>query len=122
MAKRAAAPLEADEMRALTKLLDATELLWCHVPNERVSTARTIRWHRARGLKPGVPDVLIFSPRGQYRGLAIELKRAHGGRVSDDQVAWYRALEACGWRTAVCYGAAEAWAVVQRYRSLSVPP
>ena len=66
---------------------------------------------KAQGVKPGVPDVLIFdSPPAlpERRGVAIELKRRKGGRATGYQQDWLTALAERGWFTAVCRGAGEA--------------
>lgn len=66
---------------------------------------------RAAGLKTGVPDILIFSQapnKPEARGIAIELKRAKGGRLSESQRDWLHKLDkACGWYTIVCEGYSE---------------
>ncbi len=41
-------------------------------------------------------------------GVAIELKRQKGGRVTPEQTAWLEHLKARGWAVAVCRGAMEA--------------
>lgn len=63
---------------------------------------------KAAGTSRGVPDILYFRPRGQYRGLAIEMK--HGkNRPTEDQKSWMASLENCGWRCVVCYSTGDAW-------------
>lgn len=53
---------------------------------------------KSRGLRPGVPDILIV-----YRSEAyfIELK-TRIGKLSSDQVECHEALSLCGARVAVC--------------------
>jgi len=95
---------------AVASILDKLEVCWCHVPNEgkrdRITGARL----RAAGLKSGVPDILIFDPapnKPGTRGVAIELKRSKGGRVSEMQEAWLNRLSRRKWHTVVCRGYAE---------------
>ena len=70
---------------------------------------------RAEGIKAGAPDLIIFDRPPSKReakeacpGVAIELKRIKGGRVSDEQRQWLDNLSARGWITAVCKGFEEA--------------
>ena len=109
--KQESVPTERQEQVRVTKLLDQLGLLWCHVPNEghgRRGKEGAIRGARLRaeGLKSGVPDVLIFdkNSRPGSVGLAIELKRVKGGRVSEDQKRWLEELEKRGWVCRVCRG------------------
>lgn len=108
-------PTEAQEQKVLAQWLDAIGVLWCHVPNGEERNARVGAKLKAMGVKPGVPDVLIFDPPAElgsdslFVGTAIELKRSgrptHGTR---DQEAWLDALWDRGWWTAVCSGAEDA--------------
>jgi hypothetical protein len=70
------------------------------------------------GLKSGVPDVLLPVPsaNGDYIGLFIELKRSdRRNHPTESQNQWLSALLAQGHRCEVCYGAAEAIAVIKEY-------
>lgn len=88
---------ESQLQSAVAAVLDAIPgLLWCHVPNEaRRSPALGNRLKRS-GLKPGVPDVLIWPCVGRYRGIAIELKVGRG-RLTTAQSWWIGRLQAAGW-------------------------
>lgn len=55
------------------------------------------------GYKKGIPDVLIFEPRGEYIGLAIEVK-TEKGRPSPEQLQWQEDLNARGWDAHICRG------------------
>lgn len=49
------------------------------------------------GVSPGLPDLMMFLPRGKYNGLAIEVK-ARGKQPTDAQLKWLDNLENhCGW-------------------------
>ncbi len=96
----------------MARYLDARGLRWCHVPNGGNRSAKTGALLKAMGVKAGVPDILIFSRIGVWRGVAIELKSS-GGIVRDTQREWLDGLEADGWVCRVCYGAAEAIAWVE---------
>ena len=58
---------------------------------------------KAEGVKAGVPDICLPVARRQYHGLFIELK-AKGGRPSDTQLEWGRALSAQGYCVQLCVG------------------
>jgi len=91
--------------------LNRLGLLWCHVPNEGKRSVVAGARLRAAGLKSGVPDILIFSPapnKPEVHGVAIELKRKKGGRISETQKEWIWRLEEAGWRATVCHGYYEA--------------
>ena len=92
---------------------------WCHPPNER-SSAREAARLSEEGVKPGVPDVLIFKrTRALAPGLAIEMKAPKRRReadpyagTSETQRDWIESLLEEGWVCAVCYSAEEAAEVV----------
>jgi hypothetical protein len=69
---------------------------------------------KAEGVRPGVPDYLLPVPRGEYIGLAIELKSLTG-YASREQKDWIEALRAHGWRAEVCRGWQAAWDVLNDY-------
>lgn len=125
-------PLESEEQEVLAMQLDAWGLLWTHVPGgdaflgkgpQRFSRARRLE---KSGVKPGVPDVLIFDPppnQPAKRGCAIELKRARGprggkpanGSMTGEQRMWLCLLSERSWLVPLSptdvrplYGAAEA--------------
>jgi|LSQX01.1.fsa_nt_gb hypothetical protein len=114
-------PTEDQEQMVLAEWLDMKGLLWMHCPNEskrpRKQNPRTGKWYslqgqklKRMGMKAGFPDVIIFDPPPGTKipGVAIELKRRKGGRVSDSQKEWLTALKGRGWAVAVCHGAGEA--------------
>ncbi len=106
---------EDSDQRRIKTLLDGMGLLWQHTPNEAKRNDAEQGSALARGLKRGVPDVLIYDPfrhgdRGRCVGLAIELKRSDetAAAVSDDQRRWLTELRACGWMAEWCRGFLEA--------------
>lgn len=95
---------EAREQVTLARYLDAARLRWCHVPNGGRRDARGAALMRASGVKPGVPDVLIFTTTALApKGVALELKAAKGA-LAPEQREWLEALAALGWGTVVAYG------------------
>lgn len=98
--------------RAVARLLDASGLLWCHVPNGGQRNAIVAAKLKGQGVKPGVPDILVFDHARTYwengvnydmaYGLAIELKNGKAGRLSPAQKQWMEDLTGRGWRCEVC--------------------
>lgn len=113
-------PPESKEQEAVAQYLDALNVVWCHVPNERKANAAYYAKLKRQGVKAGVPDNLIFNPSkcGTYAGLAIELKRRKGGTVSESQRNWQKALQAVEWKAVICKGADEAIKEIQEYLGL----
>ena len=85
-----------------------------HVPNggkrNRLEAANLKR----QGVKPGVPDLCIPEARGGYHGLYIEMK-VDKNKTTQNQDEWLELLSKNGYKTAVCYGSAEAIAVIDKY-------
>lgn len=95
------------------------ELRWLyHIPNEGQRNSATGARMRAEGLKCGVPDICLPIPRGGFCGLYIELKRTKGGKTTGAQEEWLEGLAQAGHYTALCKGADEAIAVLQKYLGL----
>ena len=122
-------PTEADIQRDLAKVLDDANLLWTATANGGKRDKRTAAALKAQGLKPGVPDVLIFTPppSGIGRGMALELKRDSGqgkqrGRLSPHQRIWLEELRALGWRAEVAYGYDHALEILRGAGYIISPP
>lgn len=73
-----------------------------HVPNGGVRSLMEAKLLKADGVLSGVSDVLIFNPKTNCRGVAIELK-VKGGRVSESQDAFLNKMSYCGWSCFVVY-------------------
>jgi len=63
-----------------------------HVANEGTGSAKRGMDMKALGLKAGFPDLFLFIPKAQYCGLAIEMKKKKGGKVSIKQNEWIKRL------------------------------
>ena len=105
---------EDDLQKATARYLDSLGVLWCHVANERKSSPQAGARLKSKGVKSGVPDVVIFEPRGTLNGLAIELK-VKPNKVSNNQLEWLSRLDKNNWATAVCYSIDSVIWVVDEY-------
>src|SRR5690606_26095742 len=88
---------EEQEQRALVQWLELHKIRYTHVPNEGKHKVQYRAKQKRLGVKPGVPDILIFDRPPLYPenvGVAIELKRQKGGRVTPEQTAWLEHLKA----------------------------
>lgn len=70
---------------------------------------------KAEGVRAGIPDLFLAVPRCGHGGLFIEMKKAHGGRVSDAQTVCLGQLERMGYRVAVCHGWEKAREAIEAY-------
>ena len=80
----------------IARYLDSLGVLYTHVANERKTSPQAGARLKRKGVKSGVPDILIFEPRAQYNGLAIELKVGYN-KISENQTAWLEKLSTNGW-------------------------
>jgi hypothetical protein len=90
------------------------------VPNGGARSKRTASTLKREGVLPGVPDIIVALPRGQWHGLMIEMKRAASvdqtaGVTSDEQLELHGLYRAQGYRVEVCAGAEVAWATLLDY-------
>jgi hypothetical protein len=106
-----AIPLEDQETKAVATWLRRKGYSWFHhSPNEARRTPRLGKKLKDMGMSPGFPDLMIFEvPEGaSFYGVAIEMKRRNGGRITPEQAEWLAYLADFGWCTKVCRGAQEA--------------
>ena len=114
-------PLEKDEQKALTRWVKAHMGRWpdlkmyIHIPNEGKRSPRMGEELKEMGMAVGFPDVFIFTPKGGMHGMAIEMKRTKGGKVSPEQAQWIADLVAQGYCACVCYGWEAAAKAIERY-------
>lgn len=110
-------PTEDEEQRVVVQWLQLHGILFCHIPNGGYRRRTEAAIMSGLGVRKGVPDLLIFDPPPAapgYRGVALEMKRRVGGRLSAWQRVWLDALQRRGWYTAVCRGADEAIETLER--------
>jgi len=101
---------------AVAQYLDYTRAVWCHVANERKTTPAKGAKLKRMGVKPGVPDILIFGP-GPGNGLAIELK-VKPNKTTAHQDKWLAELNKLGWKTAIAWDFLEAKNLIDNYLGL----
>lgn len=78
------------------------------------------------GYKKGFPDLFFYEPRGDYKGLAIELKTkkdektgiGRTGTASKEQKEWIAELERRGYRALVTKGYDETMKAIHDYMNL----
>lgn len=108
--------LEHREQVEVVQWLERAGILFCSVPNGGHRHPTVARKLVAEGVRSGVPDLLIFTPPpfAETRGVAVEMKQADGGRVTNAQADWHQSLTAAGWTVIVAHGAAEALTALNR--------
>lgn len=109
------------------KLFDWAKLYECrypelralfHIPNGGLRDVRVAKKLKRQGVKPGVSDLFLSAPKGQYHGLYIEMK-IKGNHATDKQIEWLRLVKDYGYATAICYGYQEARNTILKYLSLN---
>jgi hypothetical protein len=76
--------------------------------SQRIKMART-------GYVKGFPDLFIYEPRGEFHGLAIEMKKVKGSKIEPEQVQWQEQLRNRGYASYICKGNEEAIKVIDEY-------
>ena len=89
-------------------------VLFCHIPNGGNRSAREGARFKAMGIKPGMPDVMIFKSVGNWAGLAIELK-VKPNKVQLTQLECLKALAMEAWKAEICWSFEEAKNVIDCY-------
>lgn len=112
---------EYDECVAFHQWLTAKRYKHAHISNESQSggTNAMIRGAKLKriGQSKGFPDYIIICHQKGHPDyldiVAVEMKRQHGGTLSDEQAQWLSALDEAGIWTGVCKGADDAIAFVE---------
>ena len=105
---------EDDLQKQVAKYLDLKKVLWCHVANERKTSFQAGARLKAKGVKSGVPDCLIFEPNKEFNGLAIELK-VKPNKTTENQNKWLNKLYDNHWECRVAYTFDEAKEIIDEY-------
>lgn len=85
-----------------------------HIPNGGKRDKKEAAELKRQGVKAGVPDLCLPSPKGKYCGLYIELK-TEKGELSIEQEWWLQELKKCGYCTSVAYGLTQALEQIEGY-------
>lgn len=102
-------PLEHYEQKAVAWWLDMRGHLYCAVPNGGKRSKITAAILKSEGVKPSVPDILVFERANLAPfGCALEMKRVGGAGPTPGQRKWLADLAALGWVPLVGYGAEDA--------------
>lgn len=121
MAKKAEKPVllssEEAEQIAVIEYCDLLGIPVTHSANEGKRSKSYGAKLKRMGLRPGFPDLLITRARGGYHGFAIEMKYGNN-KPTSDQKEWLRRLSQEGYATAVCYTAADAIRLIEKYNKL----
>ena len=73
-----------------------SDAIFTHPMNEGKRTKFEQYKMKYLGAKPGIPDLLIFTPNAHFSGLAVELKYKYN-KPTDNQKKWLKWLENCKW-------------------------
>ena len=106
---------EFDLQCMICKYLDSKGILYCGSMGGQYQPhfSQRIR-SRKSGYKKGFPDLFIYEPRGEFNGLAIELKVGKN-RATKEQLWWRNELNERGYVAEICTGIDEALQVINRY-------
>jgi len=105
---------ENELQTTVARYLDSLGVLYCHVANERNTHKARGAMLKRMGVKRGVPDLLIFEPRGEKIGLAIELKVGYN-KPSEFQKDWLMKLSLRGWSCHWTNSLDEAIFIIENY-------
>ena len=100
-------PTEHAEQVVVVNWLTRRGVVFFAVPNGGKRGPVTGRLLKSEGVQAGVPDVIIISPPPKHQGkvgVALEMKRVVGGRVTTEQAEWLIEFERAGWLTIVGRG------------------
>lgn len=96
------------------KLAYPTALYCASAGGMRTSYLQAIKMKRT-GYVKGFPDLFIYEPRGEFHGLAIEMKKEKGGTVSPEQKEWQEQLRDRNYLSYICKGAEDAIKKIDEY-------
>jgi hypothetical protein len=101
---------EHEEQAEVVRWLMDHNLDFVAIPNAGQRSYYQAAKLRSEGMQRGFPDLLILTqpPKSQARGVALEMKKFHGGTIRPEQYAWLKRLEGCGYVTHVAEGARSA--------------
>jgi hypothetical protein len=98
-----------------------------HIPNGGWRAPREATILKAMGVEPGVPDIFVAVPKGQYAGLWIEFKSIKGFHRPEQKI-WENNLVAVGYKVEIHRSWMTAWNSTIKYLEypdkllVAVPP
>lgn len=101
---------EAREQVDVVTQLKKQGLHYCAIPNGHVRNRKNFDVE-TEGIIAGAPDLLIFNPPPAVPyaiGVALEMKRVHGGVVRPEQYAFLLGLARLDWLVIVGHGSGDA--------------
>lgn len=123
MTKKIKVPTESQEQQRLVLKLSwhHPDLVFFAVPNGGRRGKGEARKMQLEGVQPGIPDIFIAEPFGEFLGLFVELKRdlASRSKTSDAQYKMHKKLTDKGYRVVIAYGAAHAYEEILSYLNIS---
>lgn len=66
------------------------------------------------GYRKGIPDLILYEPRGQYKALFLELK-SKKGKMSEYQKKWQTELNERGYKSVCCNDFYECVKLIKNY-------
>tara|TARA_R100000657_G_C4681874_1_gene131245 strand:- start:2595 stop:2945 length:351 start_codon:yes stop_codon:yes gene_type:complete len=109
---------EYDLQVMICKYLDSKDVLYCGSMGGQYQLYHSVRIKAKKtGYKSGFPDLFIYEPRGQYCGLAIELKVGYN-KASKKQKDWIDQLNKRNYCAMVCNGWNETIKTIDKYLGL----
>jgi hypothetical protein len=113
---------ESDLQRAVAKWWSLqypkTWQLTNHCPSGVAIDPKRAAIFKGLGWKRGIPDLECRARRGDYAGLAIELKRDAKQKLSIDQQLWLEGLESQGWCVGVFHDVDACRDFIDQYHAL----
>jgi len=108
---------ESNQQEIVVKYLRLAypEALYCaSAGGMRTSYLQAIKMKRT-GYVKGFPDLFIYEPRGEFHGLAIEMKKEKGGTASPEQKEWQEQLRNRNYCSYICKGSEDAIKRIDEY-------
>jgi hypothetical protein len=104
--------------KAVCKYLDLKNVLYCGSMGGQYQKYHSQRNKaKATGYKRGFPDLFIYEARGNFHGLAIELKVGYN-KPTVEQLDWIHKLSENGYLATTCRGVDEAIRIINGYLKL----
>jgi hypothetical protein len=85
-----------------------------HLAGDGIARAIKMKKLKDEGFMPGVADLFLMIPRGEYHGMFIEMK-AEKGALQTEQKEFLERADNQGYMAVTCYGFIEAKEAVTQY-------